>query len=241
VIALLVVLLVLAGCGGDDESKPAALSGQAAGAANTVTVSGRATVTSPPDEAVVVLTVENEAAAAPTAMDATSVQTKKVLDRLKSEGVEDSAIQTSSITLYPVRTYDPQTGKESLAGYRAQNAIKVTVKDAPTVGKVLAAGIENGVTVISGPEWRLRDDSSAVKEALKQAAANARAKAQALAEAEGVVLGDVLVLSEGTIQVPVVPVDQRSAVAESKATEPPVSGGTLDVTATVTVTYSLKR
>ena len=60
--------------------------------------------------------------------------------------IEDAAIQTSSVTLYPVRTYDPTTGKETLTGYRAQNSVKVTLKDAPTVAKVLAASVETGVT-----------------------------------------------------------------------------------------------
>jgi uncharacterized protein len=243
VLALVAVPLALAGCGGDISS-PAATAAvlTAAGPANTVTVSGQATVTSPPDEAVVVLTVENDAATAPAAMDATSVQSQKMLDRLKSDGIPESAIQTSSITLYPVRTYDPTTGKETLTGYRATNSIKVTLKDAPTVAKVLAAGVETGATQVSGPEWRLRDDSQAVNDALKQAAVNARSKAESLAAAEGVGVGEVLTMTEGTVQVPVPPMYATAGAADSsKVVEPPVSSGTLDVTATVTVTYALKR
>jgi len=242
-LALVALPLALAGCGGD-LSSPAASTAllSAAGPANTVTVSGQATVTSPPDEAVVVLTVENDAATAPAAMDATSLQSQKMLDRLKSDGIPESAIQTSNITLYPVRTYDPTTGKETLTGYRAQNSIKVTLKDAPTVAKVLAAGVETGATQVSGPEWRLRDDSQAVNDALKQAAVNARAKAESLAAAEGVGVGEVLTMTEGTVQVPVLPMyAMGGATDSSKVVEPPVSSGSLDVTATVTVTYALKR
>ena len=242
-LALVAVPLALAGCGGDISS-PAASAAvlSALGPANTVTVSGQATVTSPPDEAVVVLTVENDAVTAPAAMDATSLQSQKMLDRLKSDGIPESAIQTSSITLYPVRTYDPTTGKETLTGYRAQNSIKVTLKDAPTVAKVLAAGVETGATQVSGPDWRLRDDSQAVNEALKQAAVNARTKAESLAAAEGVGVGEVLTMTEGSVQVPVPPMFAMGGAADSsKVIEPPVSGGTLDVIATVTVTYALKR
>ena len=139
--ALVVMPLALAGCGGD-LSNPAGAAAvlAAAGSANTVSVSGQATVTSPPDEAVIGLTVENDAATAPDAMNATSVQSKQMLDRLKSDGIPDSAIQTSNITLYPVRTYDPTTGKETLTGYRAQNSVKVTLKDAPTVAKAPGCG-----------------------------------------------------------------------------------------------------
>jgi uncharacterized protein YggE len=242
-IALVVMSLALAGCGGDlpgPAASAAVLAG--VGPANTVTVSGQATVTSPPDEAVIVLTVENDAATAPDAMNATSVQSQQMLDRLKSDGIPDSAIQTSNITLYPVRTYDPTTGKETLTGYRAQNSVKVTLKDAPTVAKVLAAGVETGATLVSGPDWRLKDDSQAVNDALKQAVTNARAKAETLAAAAGGTLGEVLVMSEGTVQVPVSPIFSAAGAADSsKVVQPPVSSGTLDVTATVAVTYALKH
>jgi uncharacterized protein len=214
-----------------------------AGAANTVTVTGNATVTSPPDEAVVVLTVQNDAATAPAAMDATSVQSNQLLAKLKSLGIEDSAIQTSSITLYPVRQYEPNTGKETLTGYRADNSVKLTLKDAPTVAKVLAAGVETGVTLVSGPDWRLRDDSQAVNDALKLAVAHARTKAETLATAGGLSVGEVLSISENSTQVPVPIYSSASgaAVDSAKVTEPAVSGGSLDVTAAVTITYSLKR
>ncbi len=236
--------LLLAGCS-DESASPAGattvLSG--AGVANTVTVNGSATVTSAPDEAVLVLTVENDASTATAAMDATSTQSNELLAKLKSVGIEDSAIQTSSVTLYPIRTYEPNTGKETLTGYRAQNSVKVTLKDAATVAQVLAASVETGVTLISGPDWRLRDDSQAVNEALKQAVAHARAKAESLAAAGGVSIGDVITMTEGSVQIPVPIYGMASGASadSAKSVEPAVSAGTLDVTATVTITYGLKR
>jgi len=240
----LVFGVLLAGCSDDSTSSvgtAAVLSG--AGAVNTVTVNGTATVTSPPDEAVIVLTVENDGTTATAAMDATSTQSNQLLAALGTAGIEDSAIQTTSVTLYPVRTYDPTTGKETLTGYRAQNSVKVTLKDAATVAKVLAAGVDTGVTLVSGPDWRLRDDSQAVNEALKQAVAHARAKAESLAAAGGVSVGEVITMTEGSVQVPV-PIYSTAggaAMDSAKAIEPAVSAGTLDVVANVIITYALKR
>jgi hypothetical protein len=235
---------MLAGCSGQ-ASAAIAPTGVATGVAatDTITVDGTATVTSPPDEAVVVLTVENDAATATAAMDATSVQSNKLLASLKGLGIAESAIQTSSVTLYPVRNYDSNTGKETLAGYRAQNTVQVTLKDAPTVAKVLAAGVDNGATLVSGPDWRLLDDGQAVNDALKQAVAHARAKADTLAAAGGVSVGDVVSITEGSVQVPV-PIYSSAAGAatdSAKVAEPAVTSGTLDVTATVTITYTMKR
>jgi uncharacterized protein len=199
-------------------------------------------VTSPPDEAVIVLTVENDAATATAAMDACSVKSKQLLEKLKGLGIAESAIQTSSVTLYPVRTYDPKTGKETLTGYRAENSAKVTLKDAASVAKALAAGVESGATVLSGPDWRLRDDSQAINDALKQAVAHARGKAETLAAAGGISLGEVVSMTEGSVQVPVPIYSTAGAAMDSaKVAEPAVSSGTLDVTANVTITYALTR
>ena len=216
----------------------------AVGAPNTIMVIGKATVTAAPDEAVLTLTVEKEAPEAGASLDANSAATKKVMERLKAEGVEDTAIETSSVSVYPIRTYDPKTGKESLTGYRSENTVTVTLKDALTVGKVLAASVETGATNVSGPVWRLAEDSAAVTEALKQAVTNARTKAEALAGAQGVKIGDVIMMNEGGVEQPVVPIDTQVgdvAAGGAKVAEPPISAASLDVTATVTVTYVLGR
>jgi uncharacterized protein YggE len=244
--AVFLLSLTVTGCGGDLSASAASApslgpTSSGVGVAKTVSVDGQATVTASPDEAVIMLTVANDAPTAPGAMDATSFQSRQMLDRLKAASVPDSAIHTSSITLYPVRTYDPDTGKETLTGYRAQNTIEVTLNDAPTVGRVLAAGVETGATLISGPDWRLRNDSEAVNEALQQAVRNARSKAETLAAAEGAVLGEVLVINEGSTQTPAPPIYSAAGAADSsEVAQPPVSSGSLDVTANVSVTYSLK-
>jgi uncharacterized protein len=250
------MMMLVAGCGDDSEvvTSTTAQAGAsvttatsqavvAVGSPNTITVIGKATVTAAPDEAVLTLAVENEASEAGASLDANSAATKKVMERLKAEGVGDSAIETSNVSVYPIRTYDPKTGKESLTGYRSQNTVTVTLKDARTVGKVLAASVETGATNVSGPVWRLAEDSAAVTEALKQAVANARVKAEALAGAQGVKIGDVIMMNEGGIEQPVVPVytDMSSAAAGGKVAEPPISAASLDVTATVTVTYTLSH
>ena len=255
IVAAVAVLGVLTGCSGEDKSDTTvgAVTTQTTqteqstviGAKNTITVIGKAKVTSAPDEAVLTLSVENEGADPAAALDTNSTNTQKVIDRLKSEGVEDSAIETANVTVYPIQTYDPKTGKESITGYRAQNTVIVTLKDALKVGKVLAAAVETGATNVSGPEWRLSEDSAAVTEALKKAVADARTKAEAVAGAQGVKLGDVVMMNEGGVEVPVVPVyssvTDSAAVAGGKVAVPPISAATLDISATITVTYTLTK
>jgi uncharacterized protein YggE len=146
--------------------------------------------------------------------------------------------------VYAIRTYT-DTGQEKLTGYRATNTILVTMADAKQVGKILSAAIEAGANNVSGPVWQLSDNTKAVTEALKKAAQNARQKAEALADSLGVDLGDVVMMSENSVQVPVYPLysDVYSAKSDAAGSvaETPISAASLDVTATVTVTFVLKR
>jgi uncharacterized protein YggE len=242
------MMMLMAGCGAASEgSTPTTLSASVAVAApNTITVIGKATVKSAPDEAVVTLAVESDGTEPGTSMNANAAATTKVMERLKAIGVESAAIETANVTVYPIRTYNPQTGEETLTGYRSQNSVTVTLKEAQMIGKVLAAAVEAGVTNVSGPVWKLSDDTTAVAEALKQAVANARTKAEALAAAQGVKVGDVIMMNESSVEQSVMPLYTEmyglgDSGAGAKVAETPISAANLDVTATVTVTYVLSR
>ena len=238
--------LVVSGCG-DSSEDVAVMAGTtsiaAVGAPNTITVTGNAIESSAPDEAVLTLTVESDGIDPGAALNANSVAVQKVLDRLKSEGVAAEAIETTNVSVYPNRTYNPDTGQETLTGYRAQNSVTVTLATAEQVGKVLSAAVEAGANIVSGPVWKLSDDTAAVAAALKKAVANARTKAEALAEAQGVKVGDVVMMNESSVQVPVYPM-YYATTDSAKAggvMETPISAASLDVTATVTITYVLGR
>lgn len=239
------VVMFVSGCDGSSESKtPATFVSSAVAAPNTITVLGKATVTSAPDEAVVSLTVESDGVDPAAAMNANSASVTEVMERLKTEGIESAATETANVSVYPNRQYNPQTGEEKLIGYRAQNTVTVTLKDAAVIGKVLAAAVEAGVNNFSGPVWRLRDDSAAVSEALTQAVADARSKAEALAAAQGVKVGDVIMMNEGSVQTPAAQVYYEAydlGAGAAKVAPAPISPAALDVTATVTVTYALDR
>ena len=238
-LGLLATLLV--GCGGQAARVNAPLaSGTAVGSTNTITVSGRATVNASPDEAVITISVETVGKDPASALDANSKTTKTVGDRLTADGVPSDAVQTSNVSVYPDRAYDPKTGKESITGYRATNSVVVTLRDAATVGKVLASAVETGATTVSGPVWQVAADSASLTEALTKAVVNARDKAQALAQAQGVKLGGVVSMTEGTVDQPTVPqYDSAKTAAGSSVETPPVSAGTIEITGSMTVTYSL--
>jgi uncharacterized protein YggE len=211
---------------------------------NTIVVLGAGKVTAPPDKATIQVGMENDGATAAEALDANSKAMRKVLDRLRAEGIADDGIETANVTVYPNRFYDQQSGQEKTTGYRAQNTVTVTFSDLSLVGHVYAAMTEAGADSISGPSWQLSEDNPAVMSALTRAIANARVKAEAIAADQGVRLGEALVISEGSVSQPYLVRSEKAAAgmrADSSVAPPPISPENMEVSASVTVTYRMSR
>ena len=121
--------------------------------------------------------------------------------------------------------------------------MNVTLTDFKLIGPVFAAAAEAGANNISGPTWQLSENSQAETQALTKADTNARSKAEALAAAEGVTVGDVLIINE-TSASPILPIysaGAASGAATPSVTPPPVSPQNVEVTASVSITYQLKH
>lgn len=231
------------GCGDSDDAAAGATEGTMR-AIDSITVSGEGVIKAGPDEAILTIVVETDAAEAPQALDANSTQMTKVLDRLKAEGLDETSLQTSNVAVYPNRRWNPQTGQETVEGYRAQNSIRVTLTDLTKVGNIFTAATEAGANNISGPEWRLAEDSAAVIQALEKAYAGARAKAETLATAAGVSLGDVLTIQESSVSIPPVVYDTmggRDMAAAEALTAAPINPMDIEVRGSVTLTLRLTR
>lgn len=242
-VASVALAAAVAGCASGDSGSTGAGPEAGLQPLDTVTVGGQGMVKAGPDEAVLTVMVENDAPDAAQALATNSEQMTKVLARLKAEGLDDSAVQTANVAVYPNRRYDPNTGQETLEGYRASNSIRVTLTDLTKVGGIFAAATEAGANNVMGPEWRLNDDTAAVSQALDEAFSKARAKAEALAAAAGLKLGDLVLMQESGSTTPPVLYDQRAeayAAADSlKAV--PINPLDLEINASVTLTYKLVK
>jgi uncharacterized protein len=244
-VTLVVSGAVLAGCGVASEQQGADVQSGSGSLINIINVSGTGTITTQPDKATIQVSVQSDGDTSAKALDANAKEMQKVLDRLKAEGVAQKDIETSSVVVYPNRYYDQSTGQEKTTGYRAENTITVTfVKaDFAKIGTIYAAMTEAGADNIYGPNWILSDNNPAYATALINAIANARIKAEAIAADQGVRLGDAIIISEGSSSSPY-PIYEAAAgskASDSSVTPPPVMPSTMDVTASVTVTYKMSR
>ena len=200
----------------------------------TLEVTGQGTVSAMPDEALLLLAVQTQATSATQASSDNAATMSSVLGALVSVGISKSAIQTVSYSLTPIYENKPdQSEPGNIIGYTARNAIQVNMTDFSLVGKALDAAVKAGANDVQGVTFTLSPavSSTIEKQASQLAIQDAEAQAKAVASALGVSLvGPVTVTPGYTFQ----PAFQSLA---SAATPTPIQPGSLQVTATVQVTY----
>jgi uncharacterized protein YggE len=222
--AALLALVALAGV-----ARPEAARGDST-QPDTVTTIGHGVVTAIPDEASVSAGVRSDAATAAAALNQNSRIMNAVIAALKGAGGKD--LQTQQVSLYP---QTDQQGK--VTGYVAQNTVSAKAEIAGA-GALIDAAAGAGANTVDGPTLSLSDSDAIYRNALKKAVENARAKALALAEAGGFGVGPVsTVVEQGATAQPVF----AQASASAKALDStPVEPGTQDVTADVTVSFTIR-
>lgn len=160
---------------------------------NVIKVSSKEQVKVAPDIAEVVYSVYSQASDAQTCQTQNNTDLAKVIDLLKSQGVEEKSIQTSNYGLSPI--YDWEAGK-SITGY--EMTTEVTVSDVPMeqVGDLLSESVDAGINNINSVTYKASKYDESYKQALEKAIAAAKVKAAAMAEAGGCKLGKIVNIEE---------------------------------------------
>ena len=126
--------------------------------------------------------------------------------------------------------------------YVVQNNVVVTLDDVTMAGDVIDTPTMNGANLVNSVRFTLSEEKSQElrSEALHAAVAQARGDADAVADALGVMVLGVKEVNVGGSYVPVVYADEASYRNMAGGTAPvptPIEAGTIDVTATVSITY----
>lgn len=172
---------------------------------NVVTVSGEGEVFAVPDIASFTFGVIEEAADVGAAQEAATKKINDVVAYLKSEGIEEKDIRTTSYNVYPKYDYIQETctqfrcppGKQVLAGFEVSQMVEVKVRDPQKAGALLSGAGERGANNVSGLTFTIDDEDALRADARAKAIADARAKAEQLADDLGVRLQRVVNFSEG--------------------------------------------
>ncbi len=204
----------------------------------TIQVTGTGTLSAPPDEVLLELAVETRGSTAAAATTENAAAMTNVINALLSAGISNESIQTTSYTLNPVYSNPVnQSVAPSIIGYDAVNSIQVTISNVGSVGRVLDQAVSAGANQVQGITFTLSNTAMATlqEEALQLALQDADSQAKATAATLGVtIVGPISITPGYTFQ----PVNyNRFTTASVPEATTPVQPGTLQITATVQVTY----
>jgi hypothetical protein len=153
--------------------------------------------------------------------------------------VPPANIKTINFSINPNYQYPKDGGAPAIIGYTANNTVRLEI-DLKLAPRVIEAATRSGASNVNRVTFALRDESKARAEALGKAADQARSGARALAERLEVKLGRLLRIEE---EQPVVVSPGRqvefSATAKGGAESSPVEPGTIEIHASVTLTFEI--
>jgi uncharacterized protein YggE len=235
--ASLAVVLFLAHSPASAQSAPAPSA--AAPNPRVLNIVGSAEVHAAPDAALVMTGVLTEGDTAAAALKANSATLAKVVEVIRSSGVEAKDLQTSGLSLAPRYQLDKLSSgdRQRIIGYTAVNEISVRVRDLAKVGDLLDKATAAGANRIDGIEFVISNQEGLLDDARQKAVADAKGKADLYARAAGFTLGKVMSLTEEAVPSPR---PMARAMAVSGAAAPvPVEPGEMTLSVRVRVVWSL--
>lgn len=217
----------------------------------TIQVSGTAAVNVVPDRVVVQLGVQSNGVTVAEVEAANTRAIRKVIQALRDQGVAEKDIATDWYIIEPL--YDSYDSLY-IKGYRINNLVAVTLRQASRVTPVVAAALKAGANQVVNVEFytnELRKYRDQARELAMQAAGE---KAAALAQAAGAQRGCVRSITENTWsyfnswwygrgqnQWAQNVVQNAAPAGSSGGTgDGPVSLGQISVQAEVSIVYALK-
>lgn len=206
-------------------------------------LSGEGRASAAPDMAVITSGVVTQAETARAALDDNTAAMTKLIDSLKSAGIEARDIATSGFSVQPRYVYqqrnDGTQEPPRISGYEVRNSVTVKVRDLAKLGGVLDKAVTEGSNQIDNLSFDISNKDALLDEARKEALADARAKAELYAEAAGVKLGRLRELSEQVGHFPPPRPMMMRMEAKAASADVPVERGEQEVSINVTATWEI--
>lgn len=208
----------------------------------SITVEGRGEAQGKPDIATITLGVVTQGKTSAEAMEANAKIAAALVSQLRERGIADRDLMTVGLSLSPDYAQDTNRGNApKIVGYRASNRLAVRLRDVSKVGGVLDLATAAGVNDINGPVFGVADPQALQDEARKKAAMDARRVAELLAQSLGVKLGAIREITDNAAPRPLPEPRMMRAAPAAMGAAPPIEGGELTASASVTVTFDLVR
>ena len=216
---------------------------------NSINMSGEGEVVAIADVASFNFTVDESSESVDSAQKVATEKINKALAYLKTKGIEDKDIKTTSYNVNPKYEWRQgpcnemycDSGRNDLIGYQVSQSIDVKVRDTAKAGEILAGIGGIGISNVGGLQFTVDDDEALKSEARAKAIADARKKVDAVAKELGVKVVKVISFYEETDQ-PYYDYGMGGDMMEAKvaAVAPQLPMGENKITSRVSVTYEIK-
>lgn len=207
----------------------------------TILVSGEAKVSKTPDRVYIDIGVTTQAQKSEAATSQNAARISAVIAAVKRVAGSGAQLTTTEYSVAPNYNYPRDGGTPGIVGYTASNVVRVRLDDLRQIGPVIDAATQAGSNNVQDIRFALRDEEAPRTEALREAAIDARQDADALAGALGLRIVRILSVSEESPVARPIPISPQAMRFAAKASVPAtaVEAGTLDVSATVTLTVEV--
>lgn len=204
--------------------------------ASTVTVAGTGSVTAAPDMAQITTGVVTQAPTAARALAANSEAMERLLRALAVHGIAARDVQTTGISVSPLRRQGRDGQPPEITGYEVTNQVRVRVRELARLGRVLDEQVGQGANLVYGVQFGQQEPGPLLDEARRRAMADARRRAELYATAVALKVGRVVAVQEAGAASPRPELGTRVAMAAAV----PVAPGEQEIQASVTVTFTLE-
>lgn len=205
----------------------------------TISVTGEATMQLEPNMAEVRIGVVTEGKNVRAIKLDNDKRLRAIFNALEVIGIQKKHIKTSNVQISPA--YEYTSGQRNLVKYQMSNTITVTVTNLSTIEVVINEAVESGGNTLDNISFSHSDEDKLRDSLRVQAAHNARALAEALAGAlEAKVLRAISIKANTSPSYNDGFVLRGARAMSMSAESTPVSGGTLDLSATVDVIFEIE-
>jgi len=205
---------------------------------NTISVTGKGEIFIKPDIAKISVSVEKEAVSIADVQKQATDAINKIVEFLKSSGIEDKDIKTTNYSIYP--RYDYLRTGQVFRGYVVSQTLDVKIRKIDDAGKILAGATSAGANQIGGVSFTVDNEEAVKQEARQKAIADAKEKARQLAKDLGIKIGRLTNFSESGNGDIIMPYAMKSETLGTGGPEPEIPSGENKVTVTVNLTYQIK-
>lgn len=168
----------------------------------------------------------------------------RILENLKAKGIPFGDIRTEDFAVEPVMRRDDDGDRDAgaiIAGYKAKNELRITLRDLSRAGEMISAMYEAGANDVEGPYFSFSDPAPVIRAAERAAIAEARAEAENYAAALGMRVVRVARVHDREVDYEEEEYGSGVIVVTGSRIIPtPIEPGDLEVTAEVQIEFVLQ-